>query len=566
MRRGEDSPLPASVGINVEAVEDYLPTAAPELCLDTKTEPDLNEVSGLGLDADPDLALGAVPNRYQHGKAATGSQLLYDALGVTPREGFAERRRQRPGWLSPEIVAFLVGGLDWCLVLAAAAAAFTAYSGVMDHSVEAPGRHLLTAFLAATLFVGAFERLGGYRLKQLSQLNWQLTHIPMTWGATLSVVLLVAFLSKTSDTYSRGWTLAWIIATPLLLLVGRHLIHAAIVARNGDSYFARNIAVVGAGDEGQRLIEKLQRGRDKSVVVRGIFDDRKSRLPGSVCNVPVRGTTDDLLRFARSEPIDEIVIALPLHAEQRLQVLCDKMKALAIDVRLSIESLAETFNVRSTGYIGDVPVLEVIDRPLKNWRALAKWTEDKLLGSLLLVFAGPLMVLIAVLIKLDSPGPVLFVQRRFGFNNEEIRVLKFRTMYIDRSDPTGAQRTVRDDPRVTRLGRILRWLSFDELPQLLNVVRGDMSLVGPRPHAIAMMAGGRPYCDAVEQYLHRHRVKPGITGWAQVNGLRGEVDTLEKAYDRVAHDLYYIEHWSLLLDLKIFLMTVGILVSRDNAY
>jgi hypothetical protein len=181
MRRGEDSLLPASVGINFEAVEDYLPTAAPERCLDTETEPDLNEVSGLGLDGDPDLALEAAPTRYQHGKAATGSQLLYDALGAIPREGFAERRRQRPGWLSPEIVAFLVGGLDWCLVLAAAAAAFTAYSGVMDHSVVEPGRHLLTAFLAATLFAGAFERLGGYRLKQLSQLNWQLTHIPMTW-------------------------------------------------------------------------------------------------------------------------------------------------------------------------------------------------------------------------------------------------------------------------------------------------------------------------------------------------------------------------------------------------
>ena len=176
------------------------------------------------------------------------------------------------------------------------------------------------------------------------------------------------------------------------------------------------------------------------------------------------------------------------------------------------------------------------------------------------------MALIAILIKLDSPGPVLFVQRRFGFNNEEIRVLKFRTMYIDRSDPTGAQRTVPDDPRVTRLGRILRLLSFDELPQLLNVVRGDMSLIGPRPHAIAMMAGGRPYGEAVEEYLHRHRVKPGITGWAQVNGLRGEVDTLEKAHARVAHDLYYIEHWSLWFDLKIFLRTVGILVSRDNAY
>ena len=547
------------------APELYLGTA-PELAPNSGAEVSLDAVPGLALAAVPELTLDTVPSDNSCGKTTNGSANFYKTIGVIAKQGSAERSRQRPTWLSPEIVTFLVGGLDWCLVLAAAAAAFTAYSGIMDHSVEAPGRHLLTAFLAATLFAGTFERLGGYRLKQLSQLNWQMTRIPIAWAGTVSVVLLVVFLSKTSDNYSRGWTLAWIIATPLLLLVGRWIVHAGIAARNGGSYLARNIAIVGAGNEGKRLIEKLHGGQDKSVVIRGIFDDRKSRLSRSPCDLPVRGTTDDLLRFARSEPIDEIVIALPLHAEQRLKSLCDKMKALAIDVRLSIEPLAETFNVRSTGYIGEVPVLEVIDRPLKNWRALAKLAEDKLLGLLLLIFVGPLMALIAILIKLDSPGPVLFVQRRFGFNNEEIRVLKFRTMYVDRSDPTGAQRTVPDDPRVTRLGRILRLLSFDELPQLLNVVRGDMSLIGPRPHAIAMMADGRPYYEAVEQYLHRHRVKPGITGWAQVNGLRGEVDTLEKAHARVAHDLYYIEHWSLWFDLKIFLRTVGILVSRDNAY
>jgi lipopolysaccharide/colanic/teichoic acid biosynthesis glycosyltransferase len=213
--------------------------------------------------------------------------------------------------------------------------------------------------------------------------------------------------------------------------------------------------------------------------------------------------------------------------------------------------------VGGIGYVGTVPVPGVVDRPLKDWRAVAKWMEGKLLGSLLLIFVGPLMALTAILIKLDSPGPVLFVQKRFGFNNEVIGVLKFRTMHIDRADPSGAQRTVRNDPRVTRLGRILRWLSFDELPQLINVIRGDMSLVGPRPHAVAMKAGDRLYGEAVERYLHRHRVKPGITGWAHVSGLRGEVDTLEKAHARVAHDLYYIEHWSPWLDLKILLKTVG---------
>jgi Undecaprenyl-phosphate glucose phosphotransferase len=509
-----------------------------------------------------ELSLAPEADHNLHAQAASD----FATAHAIPREAHGGRAARRHGGLSPELTAFALGVSDFCLVLAAAAPAFTAYSGVMDRTLADPGRHILTSFLAATLFVGSFERLGGYSLKQLSRLHWQLTRVVMTWGCAVAVLLLVAFVSKTSEAYSRGWVLAWIIAAPVLLLISRSLLHAAAVGQAASGYLTRNIAIVGAGDEGQRLIARLRAGKDRSIVIRGVFDDRKSRLPASICGLAVRGTTDDLLLFGRSSPIDEVVIALPLHAERRLKSLCDKLQALAVDVRLSLEPLAETFRVRAMGYVGEVPVLELVDRPLKNWRAVAKWTEDKLLGTSMLIFAGPLMMLIAILIKLDSRGPVFFVQKRFGFNNEVIRVLKFRTMQVDRSDPSGARRTVRNDPRVTSLGRILRWLSFDELPQLINVVRGDMSLVGPRPHAVAMKAGDRLYCEAVEHYMHRHRVKPGITGLAQVNGLRGEIDTLQKAHARVADDLYYIEHWSLWLDLKIILKTAGLLASCENAY
>jgi polysaccharide biosynthesis protein PslA len=314
------------------------------------------------------------------------------------------------------------------------------------------------------------------------------------------------------------------------------------------------------------LIAKLRELQDKSIVVRGVFDDRKSRLPSSVLGLNVLGTTDDLVRVARRAPVDEVIVALPLGAEERLKALFFKLKGIAADLRLSIEPVAETFQVRGVSYVGTVPVLEIADRPLKHWRALAKWIEDKVFAAILVIFLAPLMGITALLIKLDSPGPVFFRQERFGFNNDVIRVLKFRTMYINRGDQSGAQRTVRNDSRVTRVGRVLRALSIDELPQLINVLRGDMSLVGPRPHAIAMKAGDRLYGQAVKEYLHRHRVKPGITGWAQVNGLRGEIHTLEKAHARVARDLYYIEHWSLWLDLKILLMTVGIVAGGRDAY
>jgi Undecaprenyl-phosphate glucose phosphotransferase len=513
--------------------------------------------------ATPELSLEPEGVRNSYVDAAPCPREL---IHIVSQESKRASDFRRPAWLSPGLVAFVVGVLDWCLILTAAGAAFVIYFGVMDQTVAWPEHHVLTAFLAATVFAGMFERLGGYRSKQLSRLNWQVTRVLVTWGITIAVLVLAAFLSKTSEIYSRGWAVVWIIATPALLLIGRCLLHAVMTTRTAGSYLARNIAIIGAGTEGQRLVARLRGDQDKSVVICGVFDDRKSRLPGSICGFRVRGTTDDLLNFARQATIDEVIMALPLDAEQRLRSLCEKMKALAIDVRLSLEPLAEAFKGHGLGYVGTVPVFEVVERPLKNWRAVAKWMEDRLLGSLLLIFVAPLLVTIGILIKLDTPGPVFFVQRRFGFNNDVIRVLKFRTMHFDCSDLSGAQRTVRNDPRVTRLGRILRWLSFDELPQLINVVRGDMSLVGPRPHALAMKAGDRLYCDAVERYLHRHRVKPGITGWAQVNGLRGEVDTLDKAHARVAHDLYYIEHWSLWLDLKILLKTAGILASGENAY
>ena len=509
------------------------------------------------------VEMEALPTLYS--ADAPEAEISRDRPSVILRAVPSEREFQRPAWLAPGVVAWAIGAFDWCLVLAAATIAFPAYSQVMDQPVAGPDRHILISVLAATLFIGTFERLGGYRSKHLSSLRRQLTQILATWACVVALLLLAAFLSKTSETFSRGWVLSWIIAAPVLLLIGRCLVHAA-TTRAGGSYLARTVAIVGAGNEGQRLIAKLREEQDKSILIRGVFDDRKSRLPGSVCGLTVRGTTDDLLEFARQTRIDEVIMALPLDADERLKSLCEKMKALAIDVRLSIEPLAETFNVRGIGFVGTVPILEIIDRPLKDWRAIIKWIEDKLLGSVILIFAGPLLAITAILIKLDSPGPVFFVQRRFGLNNEVIRVLKFRTMHCARCDPSGAQRTVRNDPRVTRVGRVLRWLSLDELPQLINVLRGDMSLIGPRPHAVAMKAGDRLYCDAVEQYLHRHRVKPGVTGWAQVNGLRGEVDTFEKAHARVAHDLYYIEHWSPWLDLKILLKTVGILLFHEDAY
>ena len=207
------------------------------------------------------------------------------------------------------------------------------------------------------------------------------------------------------------------------------------------------------------------------------------------------------------------------------------------------------------------------DRPISDWNLVFKWLFDRVVAALALIILSPVMLATAIAIKLDSKGPVLFRQKRHGFNNELIEIYKFRSMYTDRTDQGAAKLVTRDDPRVTKIGKFIRKSSIDELPQLFNVLKGQLSIVGPRPHALQAKAANVLYYEAVEGYFARHRVKPGITGWAQINGWRGETDTLDKIMQRVNHDLYYIEHWSLFLDLYILMMTPVSLFSRnENAY
>jgi exopolysaccharide biosynthesis polyprenyl glycosylphosphotransferase len=240
---------------------------------------------------------------------------------------------------------------------------------------------------------------------------------------------------------------------------------------------------------------------------------------------------------------------------------------LPVDIRLAAHQSKLRLRPRSYSYIGSVPVLPVSDRAIGDWDVVLKWMFDKLVGVVALVLASPVMLLTALAVKLDSKGPVFFKQKRYGFNNELIEVYKFRSMYTEMTDHNATKLATKDDPRITRVGRIIRKTSLDELPQLINVVfKGNLSLVGPRPHAVNASADNKRYDDAVDGYFARHRVKPGITGWAQIHGWRGETDTLEKIQKRVEHDLYYIENWSVFLDLYILAVTPFALTKTENAY
>jgi exopolysaccharide biosynthesis polyprenyl glycosylphosphotransferase len=258
-----------------------------------------------------------------------------------------------------------------------------------------------------------------------------------------------------------------------------------------------------------------------------------------------------------------LIVALPLSAERRIREILQQVRVLPVDVRLSAYSLDFSFPRRG----GASGLIEVMRRPLDGWAWLVKRALDVLGASVALLILSPVMIATAIAIKLDSPGPVFFRQMRHGYNNRPVPVLKFRSMYVDQNDPTARKVVSRGDPRVTRVGRFIRRWSIDELPQLLNVLKGDLSLVGPRPHVLdAVSSHQRAFEEIVEGYAARHRVPPGLTGWAQIQGWRGEIDAPEKLEARVAHDLHYIENWSIWLDLYILFVTPFRLLDGRNAY
>ena len=291
-----------------------------------------------------------------------------------------------------------------------------------------------------------------------------------------------------------------------------------------------------------------------------------TRVGAEVKGIPLLGNVCDLVAAVRRREIDEVVITVPWNADERVNALMNRLRELPVDIYLGADSCVYRFGASYRTLAGGVYGLELMRTPLAGWNGVVKSLVDRVLASSALLIFCPIMAVIAVSIRLDSPGPVLFRQRRYGFNNELIEVFKFRTMYDHMRDENAETSIQESDPRVTRLGRFLRRTSLDELPQLFNVLIGNMSLVGPRPHPTRAKAGRRLYDQVVRDYAARHKVKPGITGWAQINGWRGDTDTEEKLTKRVEHDLYYIDNWSLWLDFRILLSTVFRGWVHSNAY
>lgn len=419
----------------------------------------------------------------------------------------------------------------------------------------------------ATTAVLLMQIADGYQVPALRNALGTLPRILSAWTAAFALMAVAGFFMQYGVQFSRFWFAAWYIAGIGFLVLNRNFIAFAIRrwARNG--IMERRAVIVGGGEPAKALIRSIEQQSDNDIRICGIFDDRdERRSPPMVAGYPKLGNVDDLVTFARLARIDMLIIALPLNAENRVLELLKKLWILPLDIRLAAHANKLRFRPRSYSYVGSVPMLDIFDRPITDWDSVAKRAFDIIFSLLAVTTLWPVMIGTAIAIKLDSKGPVIFKQKRHGFNNEIVEVFKYRSMYSASSDPAAKKVVTKGDPRVTKVGRFIRKTSIDELPQFFNVLRGDLSLVGPRPHAVVAITQDKLFAEVVDGYFARHRVKPGVTGWAQINGWRGEIDNDDKIKQRTAYDLYYIENWSLLFDLKILLLTPIRLMNTENAY
>jgi putative colanic acid biosynthesis UDP-glucose lipid carrier transferase len=375
----------------------------------------------------------------------------------------------------------------------------------------------------------------------------------LNWLVIVAILMMLGYVTKTSLYFSRKVLLTWWVTVPLALVVLRLQVFWGLRWLRQQGRNSRTVVIAGAGDLGRRLARNVVETPWLGMRLLGFFDDR---VTGDIHldhqSYPVLGSLDDMIGFVKAQQIVMVYLALPLRAEERLRRVVESLQDTTASVYYAPDVFIFSLLSATLTDLRGIPLIALWETPFFGVNGWLKRAEDLVLASLILILVSPLLVLIALGVKLTSPGPVIFKQRRYGLDGSEIMVYKFRTMKVCEDGQTIAQ-TVKDDSRVTSLGRWLRRTSLDELPQFVNVLTGSMSIVGPRPHAVAH---NEYYRRLIPGYMLRHKVRPGLTGWAQINGWRGETETLEKMEKRVEYDLDYLRRWSIWFDLKIILLTI----------
>ncbi|WP_375479867.1 exopolysaccharide biosynthesis polyprenyl glycosylphosphotransferase [uncultured Jatrophihabitans sp.] len=458
---------------------------------------------------------------------------------------------------SKRLSSYLFRGADLLAVAAVTVGLLAARPGPL---AELTLSALFPTSVAALVICWVVRALRLYRFVRSESLPAHLGQVVLAAGPAALALFVVDWLMP--RTPAATTCLIWL-GTAAGTLVVLHAGWWTMVRRwQAAGWLTPNLVIVGATEYAERLISDALTHRHANVV--GVFDDRLERVPGAVLGVPVLGDVDSLLTHKITPYVDRIVVAVEPSARERVASIANRLAALPNNVTLFLEQDDSAQRAAALARLADSPLADLSGAPDVDRKAFAKRMQDLVVGIPLLLLATPVLALVAVLIKLDTPGPVFFRQRRHGFNNEEILVWKFRSMRHEVADARAERQVTADDERVTKVGRFLRGTSLDEVPQLINVVRGEMSLVGPRPHAIGMKTGEVESARLVAEYAHRHRIKPGMTGWAAIHGSRGPLHTEDEVQRRVALDIDYIARQSLRLDLAIIARTLpSMLGDRD---
>ncbi|MDH5546793.1 MAG: undecaprenyl-phosphate glucose phosphotransferase [Gammaproteobacteria bacterium] len=438
------------------------------------------------------------------------------------------------------------------------------YLAVRLHHQDWHDRYSFVALLAAVLLLVLGGRFELYRSWRIARLRDEIIQLWFAWLGTVLGVLVTIFALKTTAEYSRLVMGSWFVITPLVLSVWRFGYRNILYAARRRGHNTRAVAIAGANQLGVHLVENIHSAPWMGLRLAGVYDDRvpEGDRTADKLGDELSGNLEQLVADAEAGKVDIIYITFPLRAETRVSELIMRLSNSTASVYFVPDFHGfEILHGRWTT-LGEVPVISIFENPYRGIEGWIKRAEDIVVSILVLILMAIPTLVIAIGVKLSSPGPVVYIQRRYGIDGQEIRVYKFRSMRSD-NNPDETIQATRDDPRVTGIGRFLRRNSLDELPQLYNVLKGEMSIVGPRPHAVAH---NEQYRKLIKQYMLRHKVKPGMTGWAQVNGWRGETDTLEKMEQRVLFDLEYIRNWSLGLDLKILVLTLLRGIVHKNAY
>jgi len=447
--------------------------------------------------------------------------------------------------------------------------AMSCFTGIAYHLVAYGNRGNISSFvqvglLAASIFAisNLFRR--EYRLPNFFSFKPHGRRTIQLWNVTLICLLMLGFLAQISVDYSRGWILLFYVTTLPVLIVQRYIIvRATALARAAGLLSAQRIFLIGTGTHVGAFINRYEPwALGINIVGCRFLTPVVAATPAEARRAILDRDLAEAVASVRSLEPDAIFLLLPWSATETVDRCAETFLTLPVEIHLGPEQVLHKFEEARLSTLGPLASLQLTRRPLTHREIIQKRLFDLVFAAAALLVSTPLLILVALLIKLDSPGPIFFVQRRFGFNQQPFRIIKFRSMRT-LDDGAVIQQARPDDPRLTRIGRWLRRWNIDEIPQLFNVLTGDMSLVGPRPHALSH---DREYEHRISLYARRHNMKPGITGWAQIHGLRGETDTDEKMRKRVEYDLFYIDNWSLWLDLKIIARTVLSRTPYQNAY